>query len=196
MTQIYDENGNTQPVTLIDTSFSTVTQILKKDKQGYNGVQVGIGKKNLTKPMRGHLKEFVSKEGKGFAFLREFRIDEVDSFKHGDKLKVDQFELGEKLTVRGITKGKGFQGVVKRWGFAGGRASHGGKGHIRTPGSIGSAFPQRVLKGLKMAGHMGTDKKSAINLKLVYMDKENNIIGVKGAFPGNNGGYLEITTRK
>lgn len=196
MTQIYDKDGKIQPVTLIDASEATVTQTLTKEKQGYNAVQVGVGSKKLNRPEQGHLKDFADKKGKGFAFLVEFTLDDGVELKKGDKLSVEQFELGEKVVVRGTTKGKGFQGVVKRWGFAGGRKTHGNKHTLRTPGSIGSAFPQRVLKGLKMAGHMGTDQKSIINLKVVYIDPKNNIIGVRGAVPGNKGGYIEVATRR
>ncbi|MEX0877313.1 MAG: 50S ribosomal protein L3 [Candidatus Spechtbacterales bacterium] len=195
MTQIYDNNGNVVPVTLIDASGAAVTQVLKEDKQGYNAVQLGVGSKKLSKPEQGHIKDSVDDKGNGFAFLREFHV-EGGELKKGDKIVVDQFEVGDKVVVRGTTKGKGFQGVVKRWGFAGGNKTHGNKHTLRTPGSIGSAFPQRVFKGLKMAGHMGVDQKSVINLKVAYIDKENNILGVKGSVPGNNGSYVEVVTRK
>jgi len=194
MTQIYDDKGNVVPVTLIDASGAAVTQVLKEDKQGYNAVQLGVGSKKLSKPQQGHVKDFADDKGNGFAFLREFHV-EGGELKKGDKIAVDQFEIGDKVVVRGTTKGKGFQGVVKRWGFAGGPKTHGNKHTLRTPGSIGSAFPQRVFKGLKMAGHMGVDQKSVLNLKVAYIDKENNILGVKGAVPGNNGGYVEVVTR-
>lgn len=203
MTQIFNEKGEVNPVTLIDVAHVKVTQILTKDKNGYDAIQIGIGRKKLNKPMRNHLKGFTDKKGRGFAFLREFVIErdafssvgDSKKFKKGDTMSVDQFELGDTVSVRGTTKGKGFQGVVKRWGFKGGPKSHGQKHTLRTPGSIGSAYPQRVLKGLKMAGHMGNKKKSILNLKIVYIDKKNSMLGVKGAVPGNRGGYLEITAR-
>ena len=195
MTQIYDDKGKVVPVTLIDAKGVTVTQVLTDENNGYNAVQVGAGEKKLSKPMQGHLKEFTDKSGKGFAFLREFRTTEDAEFKKGDKLSVEQFELGDTVMVRGTAKGKGFQGVVKRWNFAGGPKTHGQKHTLRTPGSIGSAFPQRVLKGLKMAGHMGGHKKSVLNLKVAYIDKEDNIIGVKGSVPGNKGSYVEVIAK-
>jgi len=195
MTQVFDEKGHVNPVTLIEAGPVKVTQTLTQEKNNYAAVQVGFGKKKLNKPERGHLKEFVDKQDKGFAFVREFHTDEDSKLKKGDTLTVEQFEIGDKVSVRGITKGKGFQGVVKRWGFHGGPASHGGKHTLRTPGSIGSAFPQRVLKGLKMAGHMGTDTKTVLNLRVVYIDKEKNLLGVKGAVPGNRGGYVEVRKR-
>ncbi|MEX0870120.1 MAG: 50S ribosomal protein L3 [Candidatus Spechtbacterales bacterium] len=195
MTQVFDESGKVQPVTLIDVDNTRVTKVITKDKNGYNAVQVGIGKKKLNKPMQGALKDFVDEKGRGFAFLREFRVEDVEGFKAGDIITLDDFSIGDKVVVSGITKGKGFQGVVKRWGFKGGPKSHGQKHTLRTPGSIGSAFPQRVLKGLKMAGRMGGDRKSVINLKVAYIDKEKNIIGVKGAVPGHAGGYVEIVKR-
>lgn len=203
MTQIFNEKGDVNPITLIDVASVKVTQILTKDKNGYDAIQIGIGQKKLNKPMRNHLKGFVDNRGRGYAFLKEFRIDkdalssaeESKKLKKGDTMSVDQFEIGDIVTVRGTTKGKGFQGVVKRWNFKGGPKSHGQKHTLRTPGSIGSAYPQRVLKGLKMAGHMGNKKKSILNLKIVYIDKKNSMLGVRGAIPGNRGGYLEIIKR-
>lgn len=192
MTQIFDDNGRVVPVTLIQSGPLTVTQVLTKEKNGYDAIQLGFGQKKLNKPEYGHLKDFVDEKGKGFAVLREFQVEEGSDVKKGDTLNVSQFQVGEKVTVRGTTKGKGFQGVVKRWGFAGGPATHGQKHTLRTPGSIGSAFPQRVLKGIKMAGHMGDRNKSILNLKIAYIDEKNSVIGVKGAVPGNKGGYVEI----
>lgn len=194
MTQIFDDKGNVHPITLIEAGPVTVTQVLVKDKNGYDAVQVGFGKKKLNNPEHGHQKKFVKKDEKGFAFLREFSPEDK-KLKTGDTLSVKQFEVGDRVTVRATTKGKGFQGVVKRWGFKGGPKSHGKKHTQRTPGSIGSAFPQRVLKGKKMAGRMGTNKKSILNLKIVYINKDKNLLGVRGAVPGNRGTYVEISTR-
>lgn len=192
MTQIFDENGSVVPVTLIQAGPVTVTQIITEEKSGYSAIQVGYGNKKLNKPEAGHQKGLADeKSGKGYSVLHEFKPKEGE-FKKGDKLDVTQFEVGEKVTVRGTAKGKGFQGVVKRWNFAGGPKTHGQKHTLRTPGSIGSAFPQRVFKGLKMAGHMGAHNKSVLNLKIAYVDKEKNILGVKGAVPGAKGGYVEI----
>jgi len=195
MTQIFDSNGRTRPVTLIEAGPCTVTQVLTEEKNGYDAVQLGFGIKKLNKPQKGHLKDFVDAKGKGFLYLREFHVTEDSKLKKGDTLKAEQFEVGDKVSVRGTTKGKGFQGVVKRWNFKGGPKSHGQKHSLRTPGSIGSAYPQRVLKGLKMGGHMGVDKKSVLGLRITYVDGEKNILGVIGAVPGNTGGYVEITQR-
>lgn len=195
MTQIFDDKGNVSPTTLIEAGPITVTQVLTKDKNGYNAIQVGFGQKKLNKPERGHQKKFVKKDGKGFAFLREVTLLD-EKLKVGDTLNVEQFEIGDKVAIRGTSKGKGFQGVVKRWGFKGGPKTHGQKHTLRTPGSIGSAFPQRVLKGLKMAGRMGANKKSILNLKIVYIDRGKNLLGIKGAVPGNRGTYVEISSRK
>lgn len=191
MTQIFDENGNAVPVTLIQAGPVTVTQVLTEDKNGYSSVQVGFGKKKLNKPEKGHQEGFVDEKGKGFAVLHEFDPDNAE-LKKGDTLDVDQFDVGDEVNVRGTTKGKGFQGTVKRWNFSGGPKTHGQKHTLRTPGSIGSAFPQRVLKGMKMSGHMGAKKKTALNLKVAYVDKKENVLGVKGAVPGNKGGHVEI----
>jgi len=197
MTQIFDEKGNAIPVTVLKVDPVTVTQVLTEEKSGYNAVQVGYGSKKLNKPQAGHQKKVVDKNNKGFASLREFYPGQAyKELGVGSKLDVSQFEPGEKVVVRGVTKGKGFQGVVKRWNFAGGPKSHGQKHTLRTPGSIGSAFPQRVLKGLKMAGRMGSNKKTILNLKVAYVDKKENILALKGAVPGNKGGYVEIFNRK
>ena len=193
MTQIFSEDGNVIPVTIIQAGPVTVTQVLVEDKNGYNAVQVGFGVKKLNKPEAGHQKKDADKGEKGFSFMREFLPEET--LKLGENLDVSQFETGERVSVRGITKGKGFQGVVKRWNFKGGPKSHGQKHTLRTPGSIGSAFPQRVIKGRKMAGRMGVNKKTVLNLKIAYIDKDKNLLGLKGAVPGNNGGYLEIFSR-
>lgn len=195
MTQIFDDRGRAQPVTLIQAGPCTVTQILAQEQAGYNAVQIGFGSKKLNKPQKGHIKDFVNKSGRGFAYLREFRLDDIQSFKKGDILDVSRFAVGDKVNIRGTTKGKGFQGVVKRWNFAGGPKSHGQKHSLRAPGSIGSAYPQRVLKGKKMGGHMGVDTKSILNLKVIYVDKETNVLGVKGAVPGNRGKYIEIVKK-
>lgn len=192
MTQIFDKKGNVEPVTLVKAGPNTVTQVLVNEKDKYKAVQLGYGLKKLNKPQKGHLGNLVDKNGKGFAYLREFRIDEKDEFKKGDVLDVSQFEIGEKVFASAVTKGKGFQGVVKRWNFAGGPKSHGQKHTLRTPGSIGSAFPQRVFKGLKMAGRMGGKMKTVKYLRVVYVDKEQNLIGFKGAIPGSRGTMVKI----
>ncbi|MEX2145136.1 MAG: 50S ribosomal protein L3 [Candidatus Spechtbacterales bacterium] len=192
MTQVFSKDGHVKPVTLVEAGPAVVTQVLTDEKNGYSAVQLGYGKKKLNNPQKGHLKDFVDKHGSGFAYLREFRISEENKFNKGDSLDASQFEIGEKVAVSAVTKGKGFQGVVKRWNFKGGPKTHGQKHTLRTPGSIGSAFPQRVFKGLKMAGRMGGKRKTTKNLQIAYIDKEQNIIGLKGAVPGNAGTVVEI----
>ena len=194
MTQIFDENGNAKPVTIVEAGPVTVTKLIDEKKDGYSAVQVGFGVKRLNKPQQGQQKGFVSDKHKGFAFLKELKTPSQE-LKLGDKLSVSQFELNDEVVVRGTTKGRGFQGVVKRWGFHGGPKSHGQKHTLRAPGSIGSAFPQRVFKGLKMAGHMGVNKKSVINLRVAYIDEKNNLLGIVGSVPGTKGSMLEIIKR-
>lgn len=192
MTQIFDSKGHAHPVTLIQAGPVAVTQVLGKDKVGYNAIQIGYGKKRLNKPERGHVKDFAGASTKGFAILREVKNDGTVQAAKGDILDVGQFEMGERVNVSGITKAKGFQGVVKRWGFAGGPKTHGQKHSLRAPGSIGSGHPQRVVKGLRMGGRMGGVRRTTLNLKVAYIDKDDNIIGVKGAIPGNTGAFVEI----
>lgn len=193
MTQVFDNTGKVKPVTFIEAGPVTVTQVITQDKNHYNALQLGFGyKKKAKKPVIGQFKGLIKDNKGSFGFVREFRIEDVQNFKKGDSLLVDQFNIGDKVNVRGITKGKGFQGVVKRWGFKGGPKTHGTKNTLRAPGSIGSAFPQHVFKGLKMAGHLGAQKKTILHLEVVYLNKEKNLLGLKGAIPGNVGGYLEI----
>ena len=194
MTQIFDDNGKAQPVTLIEAGPCVVTDVITQERSGYTAVQLGFAEKKLNKPQAGHLKEFLSGK-KGFAVLKEFRVQESESVKKGDKVLVEQFEKGSKVSVRSKTKGKGFQGVVKRWGFAGGPASHGQKHSLRAPGSIGSAYPQHVMKGKKMAGRMGGQNQTTRNLKVMDVIKDKNILIVKGAVSGNNGTIVEVTSQ-
>lgn len=190
MTQIFNEKGKVQPATLIQAGPCKVTQILTEDKNGYSALQIGFGKKKLNKPRAGHLKNFLQKNS-SFSVLREFPYEEKD-LNVGDTINVEQFEKGEKISVAGISKAKGFQGVVKRWNFAGGPASHGQKHTLRAPGSIGSAYPQHVMKGKKMAGRMGGVRKTVKNLEILDILPKENILVVKGSLPGNNGANLEI----
>ena len=192
MTQIFDEKGKVQPVSLIEAGPCVVTQIIEKEKNTYSAVQIGFGEKKLNKPQTGHLKNLLPKGAKkGFAVLKEFRV-EPGEVKTGDKILVSQFEKGDKVNVRSKTKGKGFQGVVKRWNFAGGPASHGQKHSLRAPGSIGSAYPQRVMKGKKMAGRMGGKTQTTRNLKVIDVLADKHILVLKGAVSGNNGSVVEV----
>lgn len=193
MTQIFDEEGNVVPVTVIKAGPCTVIQKKTKDKDGYEALQLGLveekPKKHPNKPELGHFKKSGSPVLK---ILKEVKYKGPVELKEGDQVLVDIFEVGEKVHVVGISKGKGFQGVVKRHGFAGGDAAHGSMFH-RAPGSIGaSSFPSRVIKGMRMGGRMGGDRVTVRNLKVVQIDKENNLLVVKGAVPGANGGIVLI----
>lgn len=199
MTQVY-KGDNVIPVTLIEIGPNFVTQIKTKEKDGYNAIQVGFGikkEKNVKKPQRGHFKKI----GKNLRWLKEFRISsyakasvdkENPELKIGDEIKPDIFVTGDKVNVIAISKGKGFQGVVKRHGFHGGPKSHGQKDRHRAPGSIGASWPQHVIKGMKMAGRMGGDKVTVKNLEIIEIDNENNLIALKGAVPGRKGTLVMI----
>jgi len=183
MTQIFAEDGESVPVTVIEAEPSVVVQKKTQLADGYNALQLGygrVGQKNVTKPLQGHLK----KADKGFfRNLREFRTA-TDSYELGQELKVDMFAAGDYIDVAGTSKGKGFAGVVKRHGFRGGRATHGSMFH-RAPGSIGaSAEPSRVLKGKKLPGQMGNVRKTIQNLLVMGVRPERNLILVKGSIPG------------
>ncbi len=187
MTQVFSEKGKVIPVTLVEAGPCVVTQIKIADKDKYEAVQIGfekIEKKNKIKK---------TMKGKEFKYLKEQRIsDNEQKLKVGDRIDVAFFQEGDKVKISGISKGKGFQGAVKRWGFHGRNASHGVKHEQRTLGSVGSAYPQRVIKGRKMPGRMGADRITVKNLKIVKIDKENNLLAVKGAVPGRRGTLLEI----
>ena len=188
MSQIFDEKGNVVPITLIEAGHCVVTQIKTKEKDGYNAVQIGFKKIEKKKKIKKPMKE------KPFRWLREIRCDESEIKNHelGKKIDVSVFEEGDIVKVSGISKGKGFQGAVRRWGFSGRGASHGVKHEQRTLGSVGMSFPERVIKGRKMPGRMGSERVTVKNLKIVKIDKENNILAVKGAVPGRKGTLLEI----
>jgi len=190
MTQIFDEEGNVIPVTLIEAGPCVVTQIKKKEKDGYEAIQVGFEK--IEKPNK--IKKTQAK--KPFKVLKEFRGKNLDisQFKEGQVIDVSIFKEGEKVTISGKSKGKGFAGVVKRWGFAGRPKAHGTKHEVRAPGSIGSATPPRVVKGRKMAGRLGGERVTVKNLTIVKVDPKNNLLAVKGAVPGIKGSLLEIKT--
>lgn len=181
---MFDEAGKVIPVTLVEAGPCEVTQVKTIEKDGYNSVQIGfikIEKKNKIK------KPQISKP---FKWLREFKNGEL---KLGDKIDVSIFKEGDKINISGITKGKGFQGPVKRHGFRGRLStSHGTKHELRTPGSTGSSVPEHVAKGKKMAGHMGTERVTVKNLKIMKVDLENNLLAVSGALPGRKGTLLEI----
>jgi len=189
MSQVWKED-RAIPVTSIKAEPNIVTQIRTKDKDRYEAVQLGFGtkkEKNIKKPQKGQFKNLGN-----FRHLKEFRIKDSE-FKIGDILDVSQFQEGDKVKISGLDKGRGFQGVVKRHGFHGGPKTHGQKNRWRAPGSIGATAPQRVMPGRKMAGRMGQEQATMKNVKIVDIDKENNILIVKGAVPGMKGTLLEIS---
>ena len=201
MTQVFDEDGTVTPVTVIKAGPCVVVQKKTVNSDGYEAVQLGFVEdrppKKVTKPMKGHFQ----KTGQGAAptrVLKEFRLDVLDgeATNVGDKVLVDQFAANDTVTVVGTSKGRGFAGFMKRHGFGGGRASHGSMFH-RAPGSIGqSAYPSRVIKGTKMAGHMGDARVTVKNLKVVQVDSEQNLLLVHGAVPGPNGALVLINKVK
>jgi large subunit ribosomal protein L3 len=188
MTQIFDDTGAVHPVTVVDAGPVVVTQVKTETTDGYKAVQVGFGKrnpKNINKAQKGH-----SKDLGDFAVFREF-IPSTD-MKVGDKVEVGIFVEGEKVEISSISKGKGFQGVVKRHGFGGGPRTHGQKHSEREPGSIGGGLRNRVPKNMRMAGRMGGDRVTVKNLKIVKVDASNNRLYIKGAVPGRRGTLVEI----
>ena len=191
MTQIIGKDGIVTPVTVLQAGPATVTQIKTVESDGYNAVQLGFGQgKNLSKSVSGHVK----KAGEKLApkVLKEFRTKSEPELKVGDILTVENFNLGDKVTITGTSKGKGFAGTVKRWNFNESRNTHGFKGNIRRVGSIGSMYPQKVFKGKRMPGRMGHDQVTVKNLVVAYIDKENNLLGVKGAVPGPKKGVVTV----
>lgn len=196
MTQVFDENNRLHPVTVVQVGPCSVTQIKTIEKDGYNAIQVGFGEQKesrLSKGELGHLKK--AKVG-ALSHLQEFRVDDVSSFNVGDVLTVESFKKGEKIDIIGTTKGRGFQGVVKRYNFAGGPASHGSMFH-RRGGSYGMCqWPGRVIKGKKMPGHMGDVRRTVQNLQIMDVLPEKNILLIRGSLPGFNGSLLTVRTAK
>ena len=190
MTQIFDDRGLVHPVTVIEAGPCVVTQLKTEERDGYQAVQLGFGlSKRLNRPEQGHRREsgFMSRT------LREMPADDVSEFSVGDVLKADVFETGERVDVVGTSKGRGFQGGVKRHGFAGGPKTHGQSDRLRAPGSIGSsATPGRVLKGMRMAGHMGHERVTVQNLEVMRVDPERNLLLIKGSVPGPNKGLVMV----
>jgi large subunit ribosomal protein L3 len=194
MTQIFDEDGKVHPVTFLEAGPVIVTQKKTRQREGYNVMQLGFGKKkNIPKPLRGHLKGLTPEKGGGFRYLREWRVEsEKDLLDRGSKIDISIFEKGERVSVSALSKGRGFQGVIKRHGFRGGPKSHGQKHHFRAPGSIGSTAFQRVVPGRKMPGHMGMKRVTIKNLKVIEVLPENNILALEGAVPGSRGTLVEV----
>ena len=192
MTQIFDENGRVIPVTVVEAGPCVVVQKKTVETDGYNAIQVGFGElreKLVNKPRRGHF----AKAGVSLRrTLKEFRMEDVANYNVGDEIKVDTFEIGDKVDVSGVSKGKGFQGTIKRWNASRGPMSHGSKFH-RAPGSMGAASdPSRTFKNKRMPGHMGAKNTTVLNLEVVKIMPEKNIILIKGGIPGPNKGTIVI----
>ena len=192
MTQIFDEKGNVVPVTVIEAGPCVVSQVKTVETDGYNAVQLGFGEvaeKKINKPEKGH---FAKANLEPKKHLREFRLDSVENVKVGDEVKADVFQAGEKVDVQGISKGKGFQGVIKRHGQHRGPMGHGSMYH-RRPGSMGpTSTPGRVLPGKNLPGHMGVETVTVQNLEVVKVDLDKNVILVKGSVPGAKNSILKI----
>ena len=193
MTQIFDEKGKVVPVTVVEAGPCVVSQLKTVETDGYNAVQMGFGDikpKHVTKPLQGHFKKADVAPKR---ILKEFRFDDCSAFELGQIIKADVFETGDKVDVTGKSKGKGYAGVIKRWNFARLKESHGTGPNARHGGSMGAcSSPSRVWKGKKMAGHLGAEKVTVQNLAVVKIDAEDNLIAIKGAIPGANGGYVVI----
>lgn len=196
MSRVFTEDGRSVPVTLIEATPNRVTQVKTVEIDGYSAVQVTAGTKRaalINKPLAGHYAKAKVEAGRG---LWEFRVDATDlgKFEVGGEVKADElFRIGQKVDVAGVTKGKGFQGTIKRWNFSMGDATHGNSLSHRSPGSIGQRqTPGRVFPGKKMAGQMGNVNRTAMNLEVVQIDTERHLVAIKGAVPGAPGGHVII----
>lgn len=199
MTQLFDEKGRVDSVTLLEAQDCVVTQVKDEVSDGYSAIQLGLGtSKRIAKPLAGHLKA----AGASSKYLAEFRVHTAKTISDdeatkvpapsvGDKITTDIFEVGDAVTVQAVSKGKGFAGTVKRHNFSTGPKTHGSHNY-RAPGSIGAGYPQHVFKGQKMAGRMGHNTVTVKNLKVILVDSKNNIIGIKGAIPGPKKGLVRV----
>jgi large subunit ribosomal protein L3 len=194
MTRVFSEDGVSTPVTVIEVTSNRISQLKSVDTDGYNAVQVTVGERKasrVSKPEAGHFAKAETPAGRSVC---EFRVESVDEFELGGEVKVDIFEDGQIVDVSGITKGKGFAGGMKRYGFRGGDATHGNSISHRAPGSIGQCqTPGRVFKGKKMAGHMGDKQRTLQNLSVVRVDAERNLLLIKGSVPGAKGSNVVIS---
>ncbi len=193
MTQIYGENGVATPATAVVVRGNVVTQIRTQEVDGYQAVQIGEGTRHenrIAKAQKGHFKDLGN-----FATVKEFRLEEPSTMKVGDKIDLAQFKAGDVVQVSATSKGKGFQGVVKRHGFGGGPRTHGQKHSEREPGSIGGGLRTHVPVGTRMAGRMGSDRVTVRNLKIVHIDQAENVVYVSGAVPGRRGTLVEIVAQ-
>ncbi len=196
MTQIFDENGRAVPVTVVKAGPCVVVQKKTPEVDGYAAVQLGfeeVPERKVNKPILGHFKKYGAKP---MSILREFRVDNLDDFEVGKVIDVSVFEPGDVIDVTGWSKGRGYSGAMKRWGFQGGPKSHGSKFH-RMLGSVGQhTEPAKILKGKKMAGQYGNERVTVRNLRVVKVDPENNLLVIKGGVPGARGGLLLIRSAK
>lgn len=192
MTQIFDETGKVVPVTVVEAGPCVVVQKKTEEKDGYNAIQVGfddIREKLANKPVKGH---FAKANAALKRIVKEFRLENIDEYEVGKEIKADIFTVGDKIDVTGVSKGKGFQGAIKRWNFSRGPMSHGSK-FKRAPGSMGAASsPSRTFKNMKMPGQMGNKKATVLNLEVVKVMADKNVILIKGGIPGANKGYVVI----
>jgi large subunit ribosomal protein L3 len=188
MSQKFKEDGVVVPVTIVEAGPCIVTQVKNKENDGYGAVQIGFGaQKKLNKPLAGHLKELES-----LKYLREFRVPDVGPYSRGQKIDISSFGVGDKVGVTGFSKGRGFAGVMKRHHFHGHSNTHGHKDQERMPGSIGSKRQGPVQKGKRMAGRMGNEQVTVKNLEIIEIDKEKNLLAIKGAVPGARNSLLMI----
>jgi len=195
MTQIFSERGEAIPVTVIEAGPCTVTELRTLERDGYAAVQLGFGSNKESRFTRPVLGQFKKRNLPPARFLKEFRVTDLSGLEVGQKLTVGMFEKGQHVDVQGVTKGRGFQGVVKRYGFVAGHASH-GPTHGKQPGSIGaSAYPSRVVKGKRLPGHMGNVFLTQKNLEIVAVDPEQNVVMVRGAVPGPTNGLVIVKKR-
>lgn len=189
MTQVFDENGKVHPATILTAGPSSITQVKTKENDGYGAVQLGYGEKrekNITKSLKGHL------NGVNARFIKEFRVDDTSAFKVGDKVDLSAFAVGDVIEVSAVSKGKGYQSVIKRHGFKGQPRSHGQKHSENAPGSIGGGLRNKVPKNMRMAGRTGGDRITVKNLTILGVDQENNQLLISGAVPGRRGTLVEI----
>ncbi|MEA1969592.1 MAG: 50S ribosomal protein L3 [Thermodesulfobacteriota bacterium] len=195
MTTVFASDGRSVPVTVIQVGPCVVTQVKSEKTDGYNALQLGFDEKAIQKcnrPEKGH---FAKSGNAGFAVLREFEVAVPEEYDAGQAVTIDMFSLGERISVSGVSKGRGFAGTIKRYGFGRGPETHGSRNH-RAPGSVGcSAWPARIVKGKKMPGHLGVDRKTIKNLEIVDIRPEENLLLIKGAVPGAKTGILEIKKR-
>ena len=197
MTRIYDLAGDMRSVTAIEFDVNKITQVKSKEADGYNAIQIGYqdNKGKLSKAEKGHLEKLGIQEE--FNRLQEFRVDNIDDYSIGQEISIKEISPGDYIDVTAISKGRGFAGGVRRWNFRGGPKTHGQSDRHRAPGSIGAgSTPGKVWKGQKMAGHMGSVKKTNLNLLVVMVDIENNLIYVNGSVPGHNNTFVTISTSR